>query len=74
MAMLQVECNDCLSSHSLRGYIEREDLVGTLYENRIKTITEEELCKLQEEGKIKDQWEKWDGRCPSCGSKNVISY
>ena len=27
MAMLQVECSDCLSTHSLRGWVEKEDLI-----------------------------------------------
>lgn len=74
MAMLQVECSDCLSIHSLRGYVEKEDLVSTKYEHLMDTITEEELLRLQESGEVKDPWEKWDGTCPSCGSKNVISY
>lgn len=58
MAMLQVECSDCLSTHSLRGYVEKEDLVGTKYEHLMDTITEEELFKLQESGEVKDPWEK----------------
>ena len=74
MAMLQVECSDCLSTYSLRGCVEKEDLVGTKYEHLMDTITEEELFKLQESGEVKDPWEKWDGTCPSCGSKNIISY
>ena len=72
--MLQVECSDCLSTHSLRGYVEKEDLIGTKYENRIETITEDELHDLQEKGEIKDPWERWDGKCPNCGSENVISF
>lgn len=74
MAMLQVICKDCGEECSLRGWIEKDDLMGTEYENRIDTITEEELCELEEKGKIKDQWDRWDGRCPVCGSENVISF
>lgn len=74
MAMLQVECRDCLSSHSLRGYIEKEDLIGTKYEHLMDTITEDELYALEEKGEVKDPWDRWDGKCPTCGSENVISY
>ena len=74
MAILQVECSDCLFTASLRGYVEKEDLVGTKYENLIDTITEDELYDLQEKGEIKDPWDRWDGKCPYCGSKNVIAY
>ena len=74
MAMLQVICKDCNEESSLRGWIEKEDLIGTEYENRIDTITEKELYELEEKGKIKDPWDRWDGRCPVCGSENVISF
>ena len=43
MAMLLVICKDCGEESSLRGYIEKEDLRGTRYENLMDTITEEEL-------------------------------
>lgn len=74
MAMLQVKCKDCHIESSLRGWIEKEDLIGTKYENRMDSITEEELCDLEEKGEIQDPWDRWDGRCPNCGSKNVIAF
>lgn len=74
MAMLEVECRNCQRHASLRGWIEKEDLVGTKYESLQNTITEDELNKLQEAGKIKDEWDQWDGKCPYCGSENVISF
>lgn len=74
MAMLQVICKDCGEENSLRGWVEKEDLRGTKYENLIDTITEEELWELYFKGEVKDPWENWDGCCPVCGSKNVISY
>ncbi len=74
MAMLEVECKDCHEHKSLRGWVEKEDLIGTKYESLIDTITEDELYQLQEKGEIKDEWDRWDGKCPYCGSENVISY
>lgn len=74
MAMLQVMCYDCQDENSLRGWIEKEDLIGTKYENLIDTITEDELYELARAGLIKDPWDKWDGRCPTCGSENVFSF
>lgn len=74
MAMLEVLCKDCKQEFSLRGWIEKEDLKGSPYEYMMDTITEEELSKLQEEGKVKDPWDKFDDKCPACGSKNVISF
>lgn len=46
MAMLLVICKDCGEESSLRGYIEKEDLRGTRYENLMDTITEEELKSI----------------------------
>lgn len=69
MAMLQVICKDCHEESSLRGWIEKEDLIGTKYENLMNTITEDELYILQEKGEIKDEWDRWDGKCPECGSE-----
>ncbi|MEE1255575.1 MAG: hypothetical protein UHN47_03565 [Lachnospiraceae bacterium] len=74
MAMLQVVCKDCGEESSLRGWIEKEDLKGTKYEHLMATITEKELYALEEKGEIKDPWNRWDGKCPDCGSTNVISF
>lgn len=74
MAMLQVVCKDCGEETSLRGWIVKEDLLGTEYEELMDTITDEELQSLEEAGKIQDEWDKWDGKCPVCGSKNVIAF
>ena len=74
MAMLQIECSDCLNTNTLRGYVIKEDLIGTKYENLIDTVTDHELHNLEEKGLIESPWDKWDGKCPDCGSKNVISY
>ena len=41
--MLTVVCKNCHSEFSLRGWLEKEDLKGTSYENKINTITEDEL-------------------------------
>lgn len=38
------------------------------------SVTEEELCELEEKGEIQDPWDRWDGKCPFCGSENVISF
>lgn len=50
--------------------------VETGYEDRIDTITEDELWELQSTGKVKDPWDKWYDNpvCPECGSKNVIAF
>lgn len=74
MAMLQVVCKDCGDETSLRGWIEKEDLIGTKYEYLMDTITEDELYDLQEKGEIKDPWDRWDETCPVCGSKNVFAF
>ena len=76
MAMLQVVCKRCRSENSLRGWIEREDLIGTKYEHLMNTITEEELYELEKNGEIKDEWDRWRENpvCPDCGSKKVISF
>ena len=49
MAILQIECGKCHQSFSLRGYIEKEDLLGTEYESLMNTITDNELCELSHE-------------------------
>lgn len=72
--MLQVECMDCHQRASLRGWVEKEDLIGTEYESLMDSITEDELWELEKTGKVKDEWDRWDGKCPSCGSENVVSY
>lgn len=76
MAMLQVYCKDCGNETSIRGWLEREDLKGTKYEDRIDTITEDELWELGCTEKVKDPWNKWyeNPVCPECGSKNVIAF
>lgn len=72
--MLQVICKDCKQESFLRGWIDKKDLIDTKYENLINTITEDELYELEEKGEIKDEWDRWDGKCPECGSNNVISF
>lgn len=76
MAMLQIICKKCGSENSLRGWIEKEDLIGTKYEHLMSTITEEELDELEKKGEIKDKWDKWmENRvCPDCGSDKVIFF
>lgn len=74
MAMLQVICKKCRQESSLRGYVVKEDLIGTKYENLIDTITKEELYDLEQKGEIQDEWDRWDGKCPVCGSSDVISF
>jgi len=56
MAMLTIECRNCKSVHSLRGWVEKEDLIGTKYEHLTDTITEEELQILHKKGEVKDPW------------------
>lgn len=76
MAILQVECFDCLSIFSLRGFVEPEDLVGTQWEG----CSKEEMGKLEDEDSFifegLDPWSKFDDNpvCLDCGSKRVISY
>lgn len=41
--MLTLTCNDCGEMFSLRGWIEKEDLKNTPYENVMNTITDEQL-------------------------------
>lgn len=75
--MLEVCCKDCGCEYSLRGWVEKEDLRGTAYEDRMDTITEDELYKLQQEGKIQDEYDKFmigNAVCPECGSKNVVYF
>ena len=76
MAMLQVLCKDCGSENHLRGWIDKEDLIGTKYEYLINSITEKDLDELEQKGEIKDEWDRWEENpvCPDCGSKNVVSY
>ena len=74
--MLTVVCKNCHSEISLRGWLEKEDLKGTSYENKINTITEDELQELEQKGIIKDEWDRFldNPICPDCGSKNVIYF
>ena len=55
---------------------EKEDLRGTDYEGLMDKITEDELFKLEQEGKIQDEWDKFMNNkvCPECGSKNVVYF
>ena len=71
--MLTVTCNKCQEMYSLRGWIEKEDLKGTEYENRIDTISKEELKELESAGKIKDEMDRFYDNpvCKYCGSDNV---
>ena len=50
--MLTVTCYDCGEMYSLRGWIEKEDLRGTQFEEKIDTITDAELSELEEKGLI----------------------
>ena len=59
--MLQVKCWDCGQESSLRGQIDKKDLIGTKYEHLIDTITKDELCNLEEKGEIQDEQDRWDG-------------
>lgn len=72
--MLSVTCNDCGEMYSLRGWIEKEDLKGTPYENMMNSITEEQLYELHQKGEIKDEMERFEANpiCKKCGSKNVL--
>ena len=75
--MAQVVCRKCRSGTPLRGWVEKEDLIGTEYEHLMDSITEQELYKLESEGKIMDQFDRWkaEGRlCPDCGSKDTYWY
>lgn len=74
--MLTVDCKNCHSTFSLRGWLEKEDLKGTSYENKINTITEDELQELEQKGIIKDEWDRFldNPVCPKCGSKDVIYF
>ncbi len=74
--MLTVDCKNCHSTFSLRGWLEKEDLKGTSYENKINTITEDELQELEQKGIIKDEWDRFldNPVCPECGSKDVIYF
>ncbi len=76
MPMLSIICNDCGNKDSLRGWVEKQDLIGTKYEHMIDSITEEELYDLEIKGKVKDRWDKFveNPICPECGSKNVIWF
>ena len=71
--MLTVTCCDCGEMFSLRGWVEKEDLKNTPYENRMNTITDEELDELYRNGKVKDEMARFEENpiCPECGSKNV---
>lgn len=48
--MLTVTCNDCGKMFSIRGWIEKEDLKNTPYENVMNTITDEQLTELYRNG------------------------
>lgn len=74
--MLTVICKKCHSEFSLRGWLEKEDLKGTSYENKINTITEDELQELEQKGIIKDEWDRFldNPVCPDCGSENVVYF
>lgn len=72
--ILQVYCKKCGNEDSLFGFVTKNDLKGTKYEHLMDTITDEELSELEQAGKIQDEWDKWDGRCPNCGSNDVISF
>lgn len=74
--MLTVICKDCHSEFSLRGWLEKKDLKGTSYENRMDTISEEELIELENKNIIKDEWDRFldNPICPDCASKNVIYF
>lgn len=65
-----------IQKNSLRAWPEKEDLKGTPYENKINTITEDELQELEQKGIIKDEWDKFFDNpiCPDCGSKDVIYF
>ena len=43
---------DWVEMYSLRGWIEKEDLRGTQFEEKIDTITDAELSELEEKGLI----------------------
>lgn len=72
--MLTVTYNDCGKMFSIRGWIEKEDLKNTPYENVMNTITDEQLTELYRNGMVKDEMDKFEENpiCPECGSKNVV--
>lgn len=72
--MLTVTCNDCGKMFSIRGWIEKEDLKNTPYENVMNTITDEQLTELYRNEMVKDEMDKFEENpiCPECGSKNVV--
>lgn len=74
MAILTVYCKKCKQDSSLCGFIQKSDLKGTKYESRMNTITAEELDALEAVGEIQDEWDRWDGKCPNCGSDDVIAF
>lgn len=74
MAVLTVYCKKCKHDSSLCGFIQRSDLRGTKYENKMNTITDEELDALEAAGEIQDEWDRWDGKCPNCGSEDVTAF
>lgn len=73
--MLTVSCCECGEMYSLRGWVTKEDLIGTEFENRIDSIDDKKLHELQNTGKIKDQVDKFyeNPVCVYCGS-NKVSY
>ncbi len=74
MAVLTVYCKKCKQDSSLCGFIKKSDLKGTKYESLMNTITDKELDALEAAGEIQDEWDRWDGKCPICGSDNVIAF
>lgn len=74
MAVLTVYCKKCKQDSSLCGFIKKSDLKGTKYESLMSTITDEELDALEATGEIQDEWDRWDGKCPICGSDDVIAF
>lgn len=73
--MLTVCCYECGAMYALRGWIEKEDLKNTPYENMINTITDEQLHELEQKGLIKDEMDRFEENpvCRECGSENVTS-
>lgn len=71
--MLTVTCYDCGEMYSLRGWIKKEDLRGTQFEEKMDRITDTELNELEEKGFICDEVDKFEKNpcCKYCGSKNV---
>ena len=54
--MLTVTCYDCGEMYSLRGWIEKEDLRGTQFEEKMDRITDTELNELEEKALSVTKW------------------